>query len=284
LRRNRFLAAAVLAATVAVSTGCASSPPPVSQQVQDYYDANKDRPLGVTPGASPASASAAAKPSVAPIPVGFDLASIKAALASNPAVTISVLGDSTGNSTGEWVDLWGKHLSTTASVTIHLWDQDKESWRPNATAYPGPEGRTIEIWNGSQPGSTADYPSSRLKVMQPNKPDFVILNFGHNGSAGAVASQLQQTTDAVSAQWGGKLPTVAILQNAAGAPRTMQTDANQNVLKAWAVSTGIPTIDVRSAFDALPDLKAYLVDDGLGVHPNPAGQQIWADTVVATLG
>lgn len=280
MRRNRLFAAAILAATVAVSAGCAATPPPVSQQVQDYYDANKDRPLD----AAAASKSASATPTAAPVPVGFDIASIKTALATNPALTISVLGDSTGNSTGEWVDLWGKHLSATAAVTIHLWDQDKESWRPNATFYPGPEGRSIEIWNGSMPGATADFPASRLKVMQPEKPDFVIYSFGHNGQAAAVSSHFQATSDAVTAQWGSKLPTVAIIQNAASAPRTMQTDANQSALKAWASAAGIPTVDVRSAFDALPDLKANLVDDGTGVHPNAAGQQVWVDAVIAALG
>lgn len=279
MRRNRFLAAAVLAATVAVSTGCAASPPPVSDKVQEYYDANKDRPLGAA-----ASKSATATPTAAPVPVGFDLASIKGALATNPALTISVLGDSTGNSTGEWVDLWGKHLSETATVTIHLWDQDKEQWRGQPTVYPGATGRTIEIWNGSQPGSSADYPATRLTVMQPNKPDFVILSFGHNGQAKGVASQFQTTQDAVAAKWGGKLPIVAVIQNAAGQPRAAQTDANQVVVREWASVNGIPTIDVRAAFDKLPDLQANLVDDGLGVHPNPAGQQVWADTVIAALG
>jgi len=38
LRSNRLLAAAVLAATLAFSTGCAATPPPVSAKVQDAYN------------------------------------------------------------------------------------------------------------------------------------------------------------------------------------------------------------------------------------------------------
>jgi len=277
LRRNRFLAAAILAATVAVSTGCATSPPPVSQKVQDYYDANKDRPLG-------SNASAPAAPPAAPVTVGFDLPSIKTAVATNPTVVISVLGDSTGDAKGEWVDLWAKHLASTASVTVHFWDQRTENWSPNKAFYPGAAGRSIEIWNGSQPGAMADYPATRIKVMQPAKPDFMILSFGHNGSTSAIGPSLLATTNAVTTQWGGKVPTVAVLQNAAGEPRTAQTNNNQAALKLWATNNGVPVIDVRAAFDAVPDITTVLKDDETGVHPNDAGSQIWADTVITALG
>lgn len=277
MRRNRFLAAAVLAATVAVSTGCASSPPPVSQKVQDYYDANKDRPLG---GSAPASTA----PTAPPVAVGFDVASMKTATATNPSVVISVLGDSTGNAKGEWVDLWAKHLASSASVTVHFWDQNAEDWSPNPTYYPGAAGRSIEIWNGSQPGAMADYPATRMKVMQPAKPDFTILSFGHNGSTSSIGPSLLATTNAITTQWGGKIPTVAILQNAAGEPRTGQTNSNQAALKQWATNSGTPLIDVRAAFDSVANISTVLVDDGTGVHPNPAGSQLWVDAVIATLG
>jgi acyl-CoA thioesterase-1 len=49
---RRVLTAAVLAAAVASSAGCASAPPPVSQKVQDYYEANS------TPMPSPTQAKA----------------------------------------------------------------------------------------------------------------------------------------------------------------------------------------------------------------------------------
>lgn len=38
MRRSRLLAAVVLAASVAVSTGCAATPPPVSEKVQQAYE------------------------------------------------------------------------------------------------------------------------------------------------------------------------------------------------------------------------------------------------------
>ena len=39
---RRFLTIAVLAATLAAAAGCSTTPPPASDQVQKYYDANKD--------------------------------------------------------------------------------------------------------------------------------------------------------------------------------------------------------------------------------------------------
>ena len=277
LRRFRFLTAAVLASAVAVSTGCMATPPPVSQKVQDYYDANKDRALGQSTAASTA-------PAITPVAFGFDIPSIKTAVATNPTVTISVLGDSTGDARGEWVDLWGKHLAATASVTVHFWDQRTEDWSPTTAFYPGAAGRSIEIWNGSQGGAMADYPATRLKVMQPAKPDFMILSFGHNGPTSAISPTLLATSEAVTTQWGGKIPTVAVLQNAAGEPHTEQTNNNQTALQLWATNNGVPVIDVRAAFDAVPDITTVLKDDQTGVHPNDAGSQIWADTVTAALG
>lgn len=276
MRNTRIIAAALLAATIAFTTGCAHTPPPVSQQVQDYYDQAQAR---ASQRATPTPTATAA-----PLPAGFDLASIKAVIANNPTVVVSVLGDSTGNGPGEWVDLWGKHLAAVASVTIHTWDQDVHDWRAKVTSYPGPAGRSIEIWNGSMPGATADYPATRMTIMQPTKPDVTILSFGHNGMPGVVGPDLLLTTNAVTTLWGGQVPTVAILQNAAGAPRVKQTDANQAALKLWASNSGTPLIDVRSSFDAAPDLAALLNPDGTGVHPNAAGQQLWVDAVIAALG
>ncbi|WP_309076017.1 SGNH/GDSL hydrolase family protein [Paenarthrobacter sp.] len=199
-------------------------------------------------------------------------------------MTISVLGDSTGNAKGEWVDLWAKHLASFASVTVHLWDQNAENWSPNQTYYPGAAGRSIEIWNASQPGAKADYPSTRIKVMQPTKPDFVILSFGHNGAPTAIGPNMFATMNAVNTQWGGKVPTLAILQNAAGEPRTLQTNNNQAALKVWAAGNGVPLIDVRAAFDSVQDINTVLMADGTGVHPNAAGQQLWVDAVISALG
>lgn len=246
------------------------------------------RPDPVTPpGAVPPAPVFTSTPSetVAPPapPVGASLEDMKAALASDRNLTISILGDSTGNSTGEWVDLWGRHLAEKATVTIHLWDQSIENWRPNPVTYPGPA-RTIEIWNGSMPGATADYPASRMQIMQPAKPDLMILSFGHNGAAQAIAPHLQTTVDASTALWGSKVPVAAVLQNKAGEPRTARTDENQQALRGWATESGTPIIDVRAAFDSVPDLQSVLVADGTGVHPNDAGSRIWADAVAATLG
>lgn len=273
MRFTRLFTAAIAAGALVLSVGCAATPPPVSQQVQEYYDANKDLHAGQ-------SGTSAATPVAQPV----SLERIKATLVTNPVVTISVLGDSTGDAQGEWVDLWAQHLAASATVSVHSWDQASEDWYPTATTYPGPDGRIVEIWNASKQGAAANYPATRIKVMQPSKPDFMILSFGHNGQASAMGPNMLTTMSAVTQLWNGKIPAIAVIQNAAGEPRTNVTDANQAALKHWASINAVPTIDVRASFDRVADIKTVLLDDGTGVHPNSAGQKLWLDAVIASLG
>lgn len=82
----------------------ASYPPPVSDKVLEYY-------------------SHPPSPTVAPSALleVTPAEGIRAAIASDKPMTISVLGDSTGNDAGEWVDLWSQHLAEDATVTLRTW-------------------------------------------------------------------------------------------------------------------------------------------------------------------
>lgn len=199
-------------------------------------------------------------------------------LAGTGALTISVLGDSTGNGVGEWVDLWAQGLAKSGTVTLHQWDSTKDGWFPNPTTYPGGD-RQITIWNGSQPGSNYTYPLERLDTISPKKPSFMVLNFGHNGAPQRVDSGMVDLIAAVEKKW-GKTPAVITLQNPAQGERENRTAFNVSVLREWAKEAGRPVIDVNKAFMDTGNVGALLADD---VHPNPAGSRLWADTVIKAI-
>lgn len=198
------------------------------------------------------------------------------------ASIISVLGDSTGNSAGEWVDLWAQDLARNATVTVHMWDQLEQQYYSQPKVY-GTAEKQITIWNGSMSGASADYPVDKLPVIQPETPDVVLLSFGHNGTPQNIGPAFQATYDAVIAAAPDAATTV-IIQNPANPPRTERTNENQAAVKQWAETNDLPTLDVRAAFDTEPDLTALLLNDGTGVHPNEAGSRVWADAIIAELG
>jgi hypothetical protein len=269
LRFSRLLTAAVLAGSLTLVTGCASEPPPVSDKVQKYYDENVNKPMTAAPSATTAALKGEGM-----------LGAIQQAIAGPDPVTISVLGDSTGNGPGEWVDLWSKHLVKYGTVTLHMWNQAANDWEPEPRVFLGGP-KTITVWNGSQPGSTYTYPLERLETMQPEKPSFTIMSFGHNMAAKSADAGAAELLAAVDMKWGAAVPAAITLQNPAQGEREPHTKSSVDALTAWAPRAGYPTINVNKAFLDAGPIAALLQDV---VHPNPAGSQIWVDTVIATLG
>ena len=207
------------------------------------------------------------------------LGAVKGLLAGADPITISVLGDSTGNATGEWVDLWAKDLTANATVTLHQWDDKNNTWIPEPVVYGDAE-RQITIWNGSMPGSTYAYALGNFDAIQPEKPSFVIHNFGHNKAPQRADAGAMDLLAAVDAKW-GPTSAVIVLQNPSRGARELTSADSVHVLRGWADRTGHPVVDVDAAFRTAGPIEGLLADD---VHPNAAGQRIWADTIKATLG
>lgn len=256
-----------LAALTAVSIGVAGfalldQSPPVSSPA----------PVVSLPVTTPAPA-----PTVDPAPT---LDAIRAAVAGTESLVISVLGDSTGNAKGEWVELWSQHLAQYGTVTLHQWDDKAGAWNPKPIVVPGTD-RSITIWNGSHPGANYTYALERIDIMQPEKPSFLIHSFGHNKAAQLADGGAMDLLLAVNRKWAAPVPTVVVLQNPSQNAREFNTKESVDVLRAWAPRAGHPVIDVYGAFEAAGNLPSLLSDD---VHPNPAGQKLWVDTVIATLG
>lgn len=254
---------ALLAAAAVVLSGCAAqTPPPVSDKVAAYYS-NPPTP----------TIDAAPDPAVM-------LKRIKASIAGTQPLTISVLGDSTGNERGEWVDLWARHLAKYGTVTVHFWDPKGEYYHPKTETYPGPE-RPIVIWDGAMPGANAQYGMDNLDELQPEKPSFVIMNYGHNQGKDGASALVWQLSASIEDKWGKLIDEAVTLQNPSMNARANFSARSVADLQGYALRFGRPVIDVHTAFQKAGNLPSLLQDD---VHPNPAGSRLWADTVISKLG
>lgn len=243
-----------------VLTGCAHEPPPVSDKVAQYYS-NPPTP--------------AVKP-VEPVQV-TPLPDINALITGPGPLTVNVLGDSTSNDDGEWVHLWAKHLAADATVTVHTWKEGAASW-PVVTYGEGE--RKVTIWNGSMPGSNGMYARQSYPVMQPERPDLVIYNYGHNASTSGTRADVETLQRMTQARWGSAVPFVVTLQNASRGKYQAVSVQSVEELKAWTSAQGIPVIDIESVISA-QSFDALLLDD---VHPNRQGSEVWAEKVIEVLG
>jgi hypothetical protein len=188
---------------------------------------------------------------------------------------ISVLGDSTSDSSSEWVYRWAEQLGQNATVVVHTWNPQANDWFSQPRQF-GQGERTITIWNGSESGATPQTPLAQEDLRQPQPAHLTILNYGHNGSADEVESALTELLTELKP--GEDAPVVLTAQNPATGEKATTSNANRALMEAAATEHGLPVIDVHAAFDDAESWKALLVDQ---IHPNDQGQQLWAETVSA---
>lgn len=194
-------------------------------------------------------------------------------LDTNRPMVVSVLGDSTGNDPGEWVDLWARHLGARHVVVEHTWSWKYGRWNATPIRY-GSTGSPVTIWNGSMPGAQPKYALDRLATMRPARFDLLVLSYGHNGFPQDTTAGLSQLTAGVTA------PRYVVLQNPGLDDHAAAQDRNLAAVKAWAAQTHTPTIDVTSAFRQRGP-RSLMRDHA---HPNPAGSALWESVVQGVLG
>lgn len=197
------------------------------------------------------------------------------------SLTVSVLGDSTGNDDTEWVALWARHLGEQGStVTVHNWDTIAGAYREPVVFGSG--ARQVEIWNGSVAGQSANGALAIVDALQPAAPSLLILNYGHNPGTTTVGAGLQALTKSTDTRWGITVPVVAILQNPAIDAQAAVSQQGRDSVAMWAQNYSIPTVDVTAAFLANPNWASdYLWD---AVHPNEAGSAVWLGALINVLG
>lgn len=209
------------------------------------------------------------------------LAAAREVLDGDDPLVVAALGDSTGNETWEWVYGWSRLLAQTRPVTVHSWNEWSEDGYIEPLVLPGPAddgAGAVTVYSGHQSGAPAGYVAEHVEALLPERPDLVILNFGHNDTAADVATEMEEALLAVRTVAGSDVPVVVTLQ------QPQEDDANAEVrdaVRAFAVEEDLGVIDVAGAFeDSGSDLGELLADP---VHPNEAGAAVWTEAVARAL-
>lgn len=193
----------------------------------------------------------------------------------------------------------------TYSLKYARWDSNNAGYKiPNTaggltTLTSGTGSNSINVWNGSVPGTTYDYfmySSIKEALIGAIQPDLVIFNHGHNEGAtlgngnttGGFYGQYRDRATVAIEQFRLLWPQAAILlvsqnpePNTTAIP-LLQTYRSQ-VLRELAQRRGYGFIDVNQAFRDAGGANAdnasnpYVYTDG--VHPNALGSEIWAAEV-----
>lgn len=149
-----------------------------------------------------------------------------------------------------------------------------------------PQAPVFTVWNASTSGKACAYSQTRLTLQLPAHPDLTIISYGHNEAGNDVRPQYLQLVRSVMDLW----PRTSFAFTMQNARANTTSSYKQGLLKnrsiaALAANLGVDLIDVTSAYLAYPNYSTALIDwgDGLGLHPNAAGQQVWAGVVQKAL-
>ena len=176
---------------------------------------------------------------------------------------LAALGSSAG---------FGSRAASTAGATVNTFTVDT----PIVAT-----GQRLIVYNGSHPGSTLAYQSSRVAAQFPTAPDVVIINSGHNYGAGSPAVYLTAVDDYISALH-AVYPAARIIvssQNPEFSPAANRVAHARRLteLRVHALANGYGYVPAHEAFLNEPDGGVSFVM-GDGIHPTPAGSALWAAT------
>ena len=205
-------------------------------------------------------------------------------VADGEAVTISILGDSTGDTMDEWVATIARTIAEDhdRSVRYFAWDAVTTAYGPVTIFGEGLSEAPVTVYNGSAPGQGPFYSQSNLPALVPDPSDLIIVNHGHNFTdAPSGAAKEAALVTAAEEQWQNSPAMAIILQNPRTTTPQQQEDNVEAIDRAFADSNYL-LIDVASAFRAERALAPLLQPDG--VHPNDKGQELWAESVARGLG
>ena len=220
----------------------------------------------------------APQPTVEPAPTVSQAADL---LEANPDKewTLAVLGDSTGNEAGEWVDLVARDLGARYDrpVIMHFWDDKALAYQAPQQVVSGSHA-AINVWDGSAPGRSADYSREKLNDLLPVKADLLIINHGHNHQTPSAAVASIRSLIFTAGLRHGPTATAVTIQNPWQQP-TASSNGVQDAIRKSFTGSEFPVIDVMGAFKSAPNVAALMKDN---IHPNPAGSRVWADVVLSS--
>lgn len=216
-------------------------------------------------------------------PTPPDLKEVGSRLVGTDPFTIAVAGDSTGNADNEWVYLLGNQLVQRGrSVLIHNWSIDTNSY-DSERLLGAAEAPRVEIWNGSASGKDSVYSLANWSAMVPVSPDLLFVSHGQNEPDGVALAKNTRRMFGLAQPGDHKGAMVVVLQN----PRTdAEASRLESIVKEQRLQfqySEAALIDVYSAFQASGDVAA-LVNPIDGLHPNDAGERLWAQTTIDAFG
>ncbi|QCU77538.1 SGNH/GDSL hydrolase family protein [Citricoccus sp. SGAir0253] len=254
--------------------------------------AGSTAPDGNAPGGRESSAGASASPSASEAPsrsaaededgtedpVAAATAAARDVVGGDEDIVISVLGDSTGDVSTEWVGRWAALLGEEASVEMHSWNADEDRFYLQPRTYGSGE-RRITLYNGSPGDATPADGLRHLEAMRPESVDLTLVNYGHRGTLDELQEGLPGLLDALTAGEDAA-PVALIAQNPATGDWEEQDARIREAVRAEAAERDLPVIDVEGAFEDAGDLGPLLVD---AIHPSEEGSLLWAETVHGVL-
>lgn len=241
----------------------------------------------VTPSSASSSVSTPASPkptlTIAPVPTPIPgMSEVHSLLRSSEDLDIVIVSDSTADELSEWPALWGQEMSADHAVTLNRWISSRSEYQPNPISVDGP---SRQIWNCAVSGWRPENFYYMIEGCLPADPSFVIISLGHNNNSDPTQAvpQLEVLLGRIRYLTPTEVPIVITLQNPETAPaRIANAEAVIEAQREWAQANDYPIIDAYDAFMNAPHtVDVYLKSDGL--HPNEAGSQLWAATVIETL-
>ncbi|GAA6526148.1 SGNH/GDSL hydrolase family protein [Intrasporangium sp. DVR] len=225
--------------------------------------------------AAPSSASTSTTSGTAGSAAPTDISQV---LTSDKDVVLAVLGDGTGDEDGEWVSVLAELLGQSREVSLRNLDPTDPTRYAKERTY-GESGPTAVMWNGSRLGANASYAAERLDFLVPEEPDAILLNYGRDDKASAIAARLDTTLAAIKAKW-PKTPVAVVLQ-------AQNTDDQlapvREATAEWAEVNKLTEIDVAGAFLRAGDPNSFVsIVDPPSV--NSLGGRLWGETVFTALG
>ena len=199
---------------------------------------------------------------------------------------VQVIGDSTGNEPGEWVDVAFRALASELDRPLvqHPWDVLSSAYLEPIRSNENAPHALLEVWNGSASGKTAEYSLANFAALIPVEPDLVILNHGLNNvlEPAQVGEQFTALVAEIERHWPSQIGYAALLEN----PRLDQYSAAHDDVIAHVTSwlaehQEVRAVDVHSAYLMSSDVTTLLLPDLL--HPTPAGSALTAATVLDAL-
>lgn len=196
-------------------------------------------------------------------------------------IDILVVGDSTGDTTSEWVYSFFDGLNVPShTVKYYSWNDTSNVYNSPTTISGGFGIRSINVYNASVGGARGMYflGTKYTNAIAALSPDLIIFNFGINSSAAGTDILIRGEIVTPIAQIHDTHPNarlVGIKQN----PNRDSTVITA-VAAAWdAVSALLPEMAIVDVHQAFLDLSK---DSGLysdAIHPDAEGTAVYVSTI-----